>query len=168
MVKVLSQNLIRFGNCNSEYENFWLSSRQIWHNAHCCCFGTNVFKKLRRGQNLSILRNKTIHASFWMQLFSELDSFWSFQLKIWLCLNFTNQNLRLCKKFESKADKCWKIWVKIWLIVNFVIQRLTLSDYPNSKSDTWWKFSVKIWYVVKPAIQNLTRCDLFHTKIDRL
>ena len=159
MVNFSFQDFTRCKTFKAEPDRFWFCSWQFWHNAHCF-FQKNAFEKARRGQKMSILLNKKIHENFWKKFFPQPDTFWSFQLKIWLFLISIYQNQTLCKDFDSKSDKIRNFWLKIWH-VNFLLQGQTHCNYPKSKPDRWKKLWSKIWQVVKFVTQSMTRCDFF-------
>ena len=166
MVNFSFQDFTRCKTFKAEPDRFWFCSWQFWHNAHCF-FQKNAFEKARRGQKMSILLNKKIHENFWKKFFPEPDTFWSFQLKIWLFLISIYQNHPLCKNFVSKSDKIWNFWLKIWHVVNFLLQGQTHCIYPKSKPDKWKKFWRKTWHVVNFLLQGQTHCNYPKSKPDR-
>ena len=104
--------------------------------------------KVTKGQNMSILLNKNVHVNFWKKFFPALDTFWSFQLKLWLFLNFIYQNQTLCKAFDSKYDTLWNFRFKTSHVSNFLVQNLTRCK----------KTLFKNWHVAKLSNRNLNRC----------
>ena len=114
VVKFSFQNLTRCKFFNLESDKLRFFPWKIRHDVNCFFFQKNSFEKSRRGQNMSILRNKMIHVKFEYNLF---------------------QNLTLFVIFNSKLDSLWTSW-NIWHFVKFLTQNLTGGGLFYSKPDT--------------------------------
>ena len=111
--------------------------------------------KITKGAKYVHFAEQKIHMNFWKKFFPQPDTFWSFQLKIWLFLISIYQKQTHCKDFDSKSDKIRNFWLKIWHVVNFLLQGQTHCSYAKSKPDRWKKVWSKIWQVVKFVNQSM-------------